>query len=205
VTPRGALDWTHPGERGFEKKMVSEVLKQLDARIDKAIEAFQRELGKVRTGRANATMLDGVRVDYYGTPTPLNQIGTVSVPEARLIIVKPWEKAMLKPIEKAIREAGLNLNPGSDSEVVRVPIPPLTEERRKNLVKEIKSIAEEAKVAVRQHRRDANEALDKGEKAGTLPKDDAAQGKKKVDAAIEKSTKNIDVILEKKQKEIMEV
>jgi ribosome recycling factor len=185
--------------------MVSEVLKQLDARIDKAIEAFQRDLTKVRTGRANATMLDGVRVDYYGTPTPLNQIGTVSVPEARLIIVKPWEKNMLKPIEKAVREAGLNLNPASDSDVVRIPIPALTEERRKLLVKEIKQITEDAKVAVRKHRREANEELDKGEKAGSVPKDDAAAAKKKVDAAIEKSTKNIDVIFDKKQKEILEV
>lgn len=185
--------------------MVSEVIKQLEARIDKAIEAFQRDLGKVRTGRANTTMLDGVRVEYYGTPTPLNQCGSVNAADARMLVVKPYDKNLLKPIEKAIREAGLGLNPASDSDVVRVPIPPLTEDRRKGLVKEIKGSGEEAKVAVRQHRRDANDSLDKAEKSGSLPKDDAAQGKKKVDAAIEKAIKNIDAILEKKQKEIMEV
>ena len=139
--------------------MVNDVMKDLQGSIEKALEAFRRDLTKVRTGRANVAILDGVKVDYYGTPTPLNQVASVNVPDARLITIKPWEKTLIPEIEKSIRAAQLGLNPNSDGEIVRVPMPPLTEERRKDLVKMVKKMAEEAKVALRAHRRDANEML----------------------------------------------
>ena len=161
--------------------MVSDVLKSLDDDIAKAMEVFQRELAKVRTGRASTNMLDGIRLDYYGTATPLNQVASVSVPDPRLIVVKPWEKRIIPDIEKAIRDAGLGVNPSSDGEIVRLPIPPLTQERRKELTKVVKSEGESAKVAIRNLRRDANEHVKR------LLKE------------------KIDAIAEKKQAEIMEV
>src|SRR5678815_5740480 len=139
--------------------MVNDIVKSLQGDIDKAIEAFRRELGKVRTGRANLSMLDGIRVEYYGTPTPLNQVATLNIADARLITVKPWDKALIPVIDKAIRASDLGLNPVSDSELVRLPIPPLTQERRKELVKVIKKMTEEARVAVRASRRDGNDML----------------------------------------------
>ena len=126
--------------------MVSDVLKSLDDDIAKAMEVFQRELAKVRTGRASTNMLDGIRLDYYGTATPLNQVASVSVPDPRLIVVKPWEKRIIPDIEKAIRDAGLGVNPSSDGEIVRLPIPPLTQERRKELTKVVKRIGEDARM-----------------------------------------------------------
>jgi ribosome recycling factor len=185
--------------------MVSDVLKSLDANIDKAIEAFNRDLAKVRTGRANTTMLDGVRVDYYGTPTPLNQVAAVSAADPRLIVVKPWEKRLISDIEKAIREAGLGINPTSDSEVVRLPIPALTADRRKELTKVVNRLAEDARVAVRGCRRDAKESLEAGGKAGKIPEDDVDTNLKKVQTAIDNAIKKIDETLKKKQTEILEV
>src|SRR5688572_11093758 len=139
--------------------MVNDVLKDLQASLEKGIESFKRDLAKVRTGRANLAILDGIKVDYYGTPTPLNQVASLNVPDARLITVKPWEKTLIPEIEKSIRAAQLGLNPNSDGEIVRVPTPALTEERRKELVKVVKKMSEEAKVALRAARRDANEML----------------------------------------------
>jgi len=185
--------------------MVNDVLKELDANIEKAIEALQRELSKVRTGRANVAMLDGIRVDYYGTPTPLNQVASVSAPDSRLIVIKPWEKRLIPDIEKAIREAQLGINPSSDSEVVRLPIPALTQERRKELTKVVKRIGEDARVAVRAHRRDAREFLEQAGKDGEVPEDDVDQGLKKVQAVIDKAIAKVDEIADKKQAEIMEV
>ena len=185
--------------------MVSDVLKSLDDDIAKAMDAFGRELAKVRTGRANSNMLDGIRLDYYGTPTPLNQVASVSVADPRLIVVKPWEKRIIPDIEKAIRDAGLGVNPSSDGEVVRLPIPPLTQERRKELTKVVKRIGEEARVAVRTCRRDARELLEQAGKDGDVPEDDVDQGLKKIQAVIDKAIEKIDVIADKKQAEIMEV
>ena len=185
--------------------MVSDVLNSLDDDIAKAMDAFHRELAKVRTGRANTNMLDGIRLDYYGTPTPLNQVASVSVPDPRLIVVKPWEKRIIPDIEKAIRDAGLGVNPSSDGEVVRLPIPPLTQERRKELTKVVKRIGEEARVAVRNCRRDARELLEQAGKDGDVPEDDVDQGLKKIQAVIDKAIEKIDVIADKKQAEIMEV
>ena len=185
--------------------MVSDVLKDLQGLLDKGIDAFKRDLAKVRTGRANLSVLDGLRVDYYGTPTPINQVASLNVPDARLITVKPWEKSLIPEIEKAIRAAQLGLNPNSDGEIVRVPMPPLTEERRKELVKVVKKMAEEAKVAVRGHRRDANEMLKDFLKDRTITEDEEKAGLKKVQDATDASVTKIDEIVVKKEAEIMEV
>jgi ribosome recycling factor len=185
--------------------MVNDVLKDLQASLDKGIEAFRRELGKVRTGRANLAILDGVKVDYYGTPTPLNQVASLNVPDARLITIKPWEKTLIPEIEKAIRAGQLGLNPNSDGEIVRVPMPPLTEERRKDLAKTVKKMAEEAKVAQRAHRRDANEMLKDFLKDKQITEDEEKAGLKKVQDATDASITKIDEISAKKEAEIMEV
>src|SRR5512145_3508342 len=132
-------------------------VKDTSAHMERSIEAFKKELGEVRTGRASFSLLDGIKVDYYGTPTPLQQVGTLSVPESRLITVTPWDAKMIGPIEKAIQAGGLGLNPASDGKVVRIPIPPLTEERRKELAKVVRKMAEDARIAVRNVRREAIE------------------------------------------------
>ncbi len=186
--------------------MVNDVLKDLQGSFDKAIDAFKRDLGKVRTGRANISMLDGVKVEYYGTMTPLNQVAALNVPDPRLITIKPWEKSMCGEIEKSIRQrAELGLNPSSDGELVRVPIPPLTQERRKDLVKHIKKIGEEAKVAMRNHRRDSNEMLKEFEKDGEITEDDSLTGLKKVQEQTDKGIAKVDEVLGKKEAEVMEV
>ena len=185
--------------------MVSDVIKDLQGSIEKALEAFRRDLTKVRTGRANVAILDGVKVDYYGTPTPLNQVASVNVPDARLITIKPWEKTLIPEIEKAIRAGQLGLNPNSDGEIVRVPMPPLTEERRKDLVKMVKKMAEEANVALRAHRRDANEMLKSFLKDKAITEDEEKAGLKKVQDATDASVTKVDEITAKKEAEIMEV
>ena len=186
--------------------MVNDVLKDLQGSFDKAIESFKRDLAKVRTGRANIAMLDGVKVEYYGTMTPLNQVATLNVPDARLITIKPWEKSLIPVIEKAIKaQSDLGLNPTSDGELVRIPIPPLTQERRKQLVKTIKGLAEEAKVALRNARREANETLKEFTDSGDIAEDDERQGLKKVQDLTDKFTASVDDILAKKEKEIMEI
>jgi ribosome recycling factor len=185
--------------------MVSDVLKDLQGSLEKGIEMFRKELTKVRTGRANLAILDGVKVDYYGTATPLNQVASLNVPDARLITIKPWEKTLIPEIEKSIRAAQLGLNPNSDGEIVRVPMPPLTEERRKELVKVVKKMAEEAKVAQRGHRRDANEMLKDFLKDKTITEDEEKAGLKKVQEATDAAITKIDEISAKKEAEIMEV
>jgi ribosome recycling factor len=185
--------------------MVSDVLKDLQGSLEKGIELFRRDLAKVRTGRANVAILDGIKVDYYGTPTPLNQVASVSVPDARLITIKPWEKTLIPEIEKSIRAAQLGLNPNSDGEIVRVPTPALTEERRKELVKVVKKMSEEAKVALRGHRRDANEMLKDFLKDKQITEDEEKAGLKKVQDATDVAVTKVDEILTKKEAEIMEV
>jgi ribosome recycling factor len=186
--------------------MVNDVLKDLQGSFDKAIEAYRRDLGKVRTGRANVAMLDGIKVEYYGTPTPLNQVATLNVPDPRLITIKPWEKSLIPQIEKAIKaQSDLGLNPVSDGDQVRLPIPPLTQERRRDLVKAIKKLAEEAKVALRTARREANETLKEFTNSGDIAEDDERTGLKKVQDLTDKFTGTVDEILAKKEKEIMEV
>lgn len=185
--------------------MVNDVIKDLQGNLEKGIDAFKRDLGKVRTGRANLSVLDGVRVDYYGTPTPLNQVAALNVADPRLITIKPWERALIPEIEKAIRIAQLGLNPGSDGEIVRLPMPALTQERRQELVKVVKKMAEEAKVALRGSRRDANEMLKELLKDGTITEDDERNGLKKVQETTDKSVVKVDEILAKKEGEILEV
>ncbi len=185
--------------------LADDILKDLHDRIAKTLEDLKRELSNVRTGRANLHLLDGVRVDYYGTPTPLNQVATLSVPEARLIVVKPWEKTLIPPIEKAIRDANLGLNPQSDKDLVRVPIPPLTEERRKDIVKQVKTKGEDHKIAVRNERRDAKELIEAGEKDGDISGDDAKKALEKMQKETDEGVKKIDEIVLAKEKEVMQV
>ena len=185
--------------------MLEDVLKELRAGIDKAIEALRRDLAKVRTGRAHAGMLDAIRIDYYGVPTPVHQMATVSVPEPRLILVKPWEKGQVKAVDKAIRDSDLGLNPQVDADLIRIPIPALTEDRRKEMVKLTKKHGEECKVAVRKHRRDANEMIDTLDKDGEVPADDADRAKKKVEEVVAEGTKQVDAVIAAKEKDILEV
>jgi len=185
--------------------MLNDVIKDLQANLDKGIEAFKRDLTKVRTGRANLAILDGVRVDYYGTPTPLNQVASLNVADPRLITVKPWERSLIPEIDKAIRSAQLGLNPNSDGEMVRLPMPALTQERRQELVKLVKKMAEEGKVALRAARRDANEMLKDLLKEGGITEDDERNGLKKVQETTDKAVARIDEILAKKEGEILEV
>ena len=186
--------------------MLNDVLQDLEQTFQRGIEGFKRELAKVRTGRANVSLLDAVKVEYYGTMTPLNQVATLNVPDARLITIKPWEKSLIVVIEKAIKaQSDLGLNPVSDGELVRLPIPPLTQERRKDLVKMVKKLAEEAKVALRNARREANETLKEFTDSGDIAEDDERQGLKKVQDLTDKFTATVDEIAGKKEKEIMEV
>lgn len=185
--------------------MVNDVLKDLDGGLAKALDSLRRELSKVRTGRANLGILDGVRVDYYGTPTPLNQVASLAVPDARLITIKPWEKKLCQDIERALREADLGLNPSSDGEIVRLPIPPLTQERRRDLTRLIKRMGEDAKVAVRNQRRDCKEMLETLAKDGEISDDDSSVGLKKMQASVDKAVEKVDEIVTKKEAEIMEV
>jgi ribosome recycling factor len=185
--------------------MVSDVLKDLQANLDKGIDALKKDLGKVRTGRANVAILDGLRVDYYGTPTPLNQVSSVSAPDPRLITIKPWEKSLIPEIEKVIRSSQLGLNPSSDGEIVRLPMPPLTEERRKDLVKMVKKMAEESKVGLRNARRDANEMLKEFLKDKDITEDEEKAGLKKVQEATDAAVTKVDDVVAKKDKEIMEI
>ena len=185
--------------------MVEDVLKDLHGRILKTLESMKEDLSTVRTGRASLHMLDNVRVDYYGTATPLNQVATLSVPEARLIVAKPWEKNMIPVIEKAIRDANLGFNPMSDKDMVRVPIPPLTEERRKEIVKQVKHKAEEFKVAIRNERRDAKEMLEEAEKEGDVSADEVKKALEKVQKETDEGVKQVDAILAAKEKEVMAI
>ena len=185
--------------------MVDDILQECEAGMKRAMDAFQRDLGRVRTGRANLSLLDGIRVDYYGTPTPLNQVASMNVADARLITIKPWEKNMIPIIEKSIRASDLGLNPVADSELVRLPIPPLTQERRKDLVKQIKKMTEDARVAVRGARRDANDMLKEAEKDGDVPEDAAKLGAKRIQDLTDKYIAQVDEVSAKKEKEILEV
>ena len=185
--------------------VIAELKKTTEQKMDKSVEAFKADLGKVRTGRANLSILDGVRVEYYGTPTPLNQVASVAVADARLITVKPWERSLIPEIEKAIRAAQLGLNPQSDGELVRLPMPALTQERRQELVKVVKKMAEECKVALRGARRDANEMLKEALKDSAITEDDERKGLKSVQETTDKAVTKVDEITGKKESEILEV
>ena len=185
--------------------MVDDIVSELRSSMNKAIDALRRELAKIRTGRANLAILDGIKVDYYGTPTPLNQVGNMSVPDATLITLQPWDTSLLGVIEKAIRSAGLDLNPQNDGKVIRIPVPSLTEERRKLLVKNAHKGAEEGRVAIRNVRRDVNDHLKKLMKDHELSEDDEKHALAEVQKLTDQHTNEIDAALKKKEAEIMEV
>ncbi|WP_017753788.1 ribosome recycling factor [Calidifontibacillus oryziterrae] len=185
--------------------MGQQVIRNTKEKMNKAIQAYKRELATVRAGRANPSILDRVQVDYYGAPTPLNQLSSITVPEARLLVIQPYDKSVLQEIEKAIQKADLGLNPTNDGSIIRISIPPLTEERRKALVKDVKAMAEEAKVALRNIRRDANDELKKLEKDGQITEDDHRSYTEDVQKETDNHVKEIDNITKEKEKEIMEV
>jgi ribosome recycling factor len=185
--------------------VADDILNDLHGGIAKTLDDLRRELSSVRTGRASLHLLDGVRVDYYGTSTPLNQVATLSVPEARLIMVKPWEKNLIPVIEKAIRDANLGVNPQSDKDLVLVPIPPLTEERRKEIAKQVKSKGEDHKIAIRNERRDAKELIAESEKEGEISADDAKKALEKMQKETDEGVKKVDEIVAAKEKEVMQV
>jgi len=173
--------------------------------MKKRVKGFDNDLAKVRTGRASITLLDGINVDYYGTPTPLNQVATLTTPDARTVVVAPFEKKLISDIEKAIMVADLGINPNNDGNVVRIPIPILTEERRKNIVKNLKKMAEEAKVAIRHARRDANEAIKKQEKSKELAEDESKKLQELIQKETDQYVKVIDDRLAKKEKEVLTI
>jgi len=185
--------------------MIDEVLVELRQAIERAKEALKRDLAKLRTGRANAGMLDGIRIDYYGASTPLTQMANVNVPEPRLITVKPWDRSQVQAVEKAIRESDLGLNPQVDGELIRVPIPALSEERRKDLVKVARKNGEEAKVGIRKSRHEALDMLSEIKESGSASEDDVERGKKKVEEVMSEAAQSIDQIISQKEKEILTI
>jgi ribosome recycling factor len=185
--------------------MIADVKSDASSGMNKALEAFKRDLAKVRTGRASLSLLDDVRVDYYGTPTPLNQVGTLAVPEPRMITVQPWEKNLIPEIEKAILKADLGLNPASDGQIIRLVFPPLTEERRKEMVKQVKRMGVDAKISVRNVRRDANDTLKKLEKDKEITEDDLKRGEKEVQDVTDDFVAKIDQVIAEKEKDLMEI
>jgi ribosome recycling factor len=180
-----------------------DVVAQLKSRIDKTLDDLKKDLTKVRTGRASTSLLDGIRVDFYGTPTPLSGVASVQVPEPRLITIKPWDKSVLKDVEKAIREANLGLNPMNDGEIIRLPFPALTEERRKDIAKQVKSKGEEHKVAIRNIRRDSNEVLKVQLKDKKITEDDNKRLQEKVQKETDAGVAEVDKIIAAKEKEVM--
>jgi ribosome recycling factor len=185
--------------------MLDDVLADLRQAIEKAKEALRRELSKLRTGRAHAGMLDTLRVDYYGSSTPISQMATVNAPEARLITVKPWDKSQVQAVEKAIRESDLGLNPQTDGEVIRIPIPALSEERRKDLVKVAKKHGEDCKVSVRKARHEALDLLSEIKDDGGASEDEVERAKKKAEEIVAEAGQSVDQIISQKEKEILTI
>lgn len=185
--------------------MIEEVFETMTDSVKKAQESLRATLGRIRTGRANAALLDSIRVDYYGTMTPLNQMATINTPEPRLILVKPFDRSMLQAVEKAIKSSDLGLNPMVDREIIRIPVPPLTEERRKDLVKVARKHGEECKVAIRNGRRDCNELLKDMETSGDAPEDDVARALKKIQEMTDAAVADVDKIIAAKEKDITEI
>lgn len=182
-----------------------EELKMYEDKMNKTLDVLLSDYGTIRAGRANPRVLDKIKVDYYGTPTPIQQVGNISVPEARMIVIQPWEKGLLKAVEKAILTSELGINPTNDGNCIRLIFPELTEERRKELAKDVKKKGDGAKVAIRNIRRDANDAFKKMEKAGDMSEDDLTQATEKMQKLTDKMTDKIDKAIEEKTKEIMTV
>ena len=185
--------------------MINDVIKDVQHRMDGALEALHREFKTLRTGRANAAMLDGIHVDYYGTPTPLAQVASLKVPEPSMILAEPWDKSMVAVIEKAIRNSDLGLNPMTDGKVVRIPIPQLTEERRKELVKRAHHVSEDARTAIRQVRRDGNDKLKKMLKGHEISEDDEKRALDEIQKLTDKHIDEVAAVLSHKEVDIMAV
>ncbi len=185
--------------------MINDILTSREEKMKKTLEALKREFASLRAGRATPALLDRVTVDYYGTPTPVNQVAKISVPEPRMIVIQPWEKTMMKELEKAIMKSDLGLTPNSDGAAIRLTIPQLTKERREELKKTVNKKAEEAKVALRNLRRDANEAIKKLEKGKEITEDESKKGQDDMQKLIDKYVKLVDTAKAGKEKEIMEV
>ncbi len=181
------------------------IFKETKRRMAGAIDSLKAELGKVRTGRASVSLLDSIKVDYYGTPTPLKQVANLSVPESRLIVVQPWDQSILREIEKAILRSELGLTPSNDGKLIRISIPLLTEERRRELVKVVRRMAEEHRVSVRNIRRDSNEALKEMQKKKELSEDDLHRGQSEVQKTTTQFIEEVDNLTAKKEQEVMEV
>ena len=184
---------------------MNELIKSTESKMDKSLAALDRDFGAVRAGRANAAVLDKVLVEYYGTPTPIQQMAAVSVPDPRTLQIQPWDASTLKDIEKAIQVSDIGINPQNDGRVIRLTFPPLTEERRKDIVKDVRKMAEDSKVAVRSIRRDAIEKLKAMKKANEITEDDQANGEKKIQTVTDKFCKEIDDLAAAKEKEIMSI
>lgn len=184
--------------------LIDTVYAETEQRMKKSIEALKKDFSRIRTGRANPQLLDGINVDYYGSQMPINQVANISIPEARLVIIQPWEKTMLSIIEKAVQASNLGLNPKNDGNVIKLPIPPLSEERRKELVKNSKTISEDNKVAIRNIRRDSNDKIKKAEKDKQITQDELKKGEEKIQKLTDQYIKHVDEHLVLKEKEIME-
>ena len=183
---------------------MSDIEKQTEQRMKKSINALEEEFQTIRTGRASSAVFERIKVEYYGNPTPLNQVATISIPEARLVVIQPWDKSVISEIEKAIQKSELSLNPMNDGKVIRINIPPLTEERRKEFVKVAKNAAEQARVAIRNIRRDANDELKKSQKSGDISEDDEKRLEESIQKLTDKYVEEINQLLETKESEILE-
>lgn len=185
--------------------MVKETLRQAEERMKKSVESFRRETAGMKAGRATPAMLDKVTVDYYGTPTPINQVANISVPEPRMLVIQPWERTLIKAIEKAILTSDLNLNPNNDGVVIRLNLPALTEDRRKDLVKVLHKRTEDDRVAIRNVRRDAKDGIEKLRKDKQISEDEEKRGLDELQKLTDKYIKEVDQIMDLKEKEILEV
>ena len=185
--------------------MTEDVLNDFSSRADQSLEALRRELSRMRTGRANLAMLDGIRVDYYGQSTPLNGVAALQVADPRLIVIKPWDKSMMQPIERAILESGLGINPMNDGEVIRLPIPPLTEERRREMTRQVRAKGEEFKVTIRNTRRDAKDMLEELEKEKEISEDDRKRALDKLQGLTDERVSKVDTVVSAKEEELMQI
>jgi ribosome recycling factor len=185
--------------------MVQEIYQETEHKMERSLAALHKELSRIRTGRASLALLDGIVIDYYNTPTPLNQMATLAVPESRLITIQPWDRSQIGMIEKAIQRSDLGLTPVNDGKMIRLAIPPLTEERRKELVKQVKKIGEETKIALRNVRREGNDGLKALEKAKQVSEDDCRRGQEQVQKITDRFIAKVDEILGAKEREVMEV
>lgn len=184
---------------------MSGVIKQTEEKMKRSLAALEDEFNTLRTGRASPALFDKIRIEYYGNPTPLNQVATISVPEARLVVIQPWDKSVIGDIEKAIQKSELSVNPSNDGKVIRISIPPLTEERRKEYVKLAKNMAEQSRVSIRNVRRDANDELKKAEKDGELSEDELKRAEDKVQKLTDRYVEDVNAMLEAKETEILEI